>query len=131
MVLVYGDTNSTIAGALAAAKLSIPVAHVEAGLRSFNSHMPEEVNRVLTDHASSLLFCPTQTAEANLLSEGISEGVYNVGDVMFDASMFALEKAHRVSNIQTQLKLEPDNYAVSTIHRAENTNNAEKILKRL
>ena len=129
MVLVYGDTNSTIAGALAAAKLIIPVAHVEAGLRSFNSDMPEEVNRVLTDHVSSLLFCPTQTAKANLLSEGISGGVYNVGDVMFDASVFALEKAHRVSNIQAQLKLEPDNYAVSTIHRAENTNNAENLEK--
>ena len=129
MVLVYGDTNSTIAGALAAAKLIIPVAHVEAGLRSFNSDMPEEVNRVLTDHISSLLFCPTQTAKANLLSEGITGGVYNVGDVMFDASVFALEKAHRVSNIQAQLKLEPDNYAVSTIHRAENTNNAENLEK--
>ena len=88
-VLVYGDTNSTLAGALAATKMHIPVHHVEAGLRSFNRRMPEEVNRVLTDHVSALLFCPTTTSVDNLEAEGIHDGVHLIGDVMYDATIFA------------------------------------------
>jgi len=93
LVLVPGDTNSTLAGALAAAKLHVPVAHLEAGLRSFNRAQPEELNRVLTDHASALLLCPTETAIANLRQEGIVEGVHDIGDVMYDAALFAAARA--------------------------------------
>lgn len=127
MTLIYGDTNSTLAGALVAAKLRIPVAHVEAGLRSFNRDMPEEVNRVLSDHVSNLLFCPTHAAVANLAAEGILDGVYNVGDVMFDATVFAIEKGHKYSSILERLGLKPGEYVVSTIHRAENTDNRENL----
>lgn len=127
MVLIYGDTNSTLAGALAAVKLHIPVAHVEAGLRSFNRAMPEEINRVMADHVSSLLFCPTQSAVDNLTEEGVSEGVHKVGDVMFDATVFAKEKAKDISTILSRLGLEPGKYAVSTIHRAENTDTKENL----
>src|SRR5262245_53148179 len=106
-VLVYGDTNSTLAGALAAAKLHIPVTHVEAGLRSFNKRMPEEVNRVLTDHVSDLLFAPTRTAVDNLLQEGLArERILEVGDVMFDASRFYLDRAARRSHILSTLSLD-------------------------
>ena len=120
IVLVYGDTNSTLAGALAAVKLHIPVAHVEAGLRSYNRKMPEEINRVLTDHISEILFAPTDTAVENLKKEGITKGVYKVGDVMFDV---ALEVASKVNEekILTKYKLEPKNFVLVTIHRAENT----------
>jgi UDP-GlcNAc3NAcA epimerase len=120
-VVVYGDTNSTLAGALAAAKLSLPVAHVEAGLRSFNRRMPEEINRVLADHASDLLFCPTRAALENLAREGISAGVHEVGDVMYDATLFASATARQRSSILARLRLEPGRYAVATLHRAENT----------
>lgn len=121
-VLVYGDTNSTLAGALAAAKLHIPVAHVEAGLRSFNRRMPEEVNRVLTDHASTWLFTPTDTATANLRAEGIEEDdIHQVGDVMVDAALFYGAKAERTSRILETLELQPDGYILATVHRAENT----------
>lgn len=120
-VLVYGDTNSTVAGALAAAKLHIPVAHVEAGLRSFNRRMPEEINRVVTDHISALLFCPTQTAVRNLAQEGIVGGVHATGDVMFDTTIAAIERARGQSTILGDLALQPKHYAVATIHRAENT----------
>lgn len=120
LVLVPGDTTSTLAGALAAAKLHIPIAHLEAGLRSFNRRMPEEVNRVLTDHVSALLFCPTETAVDNLHREGIAAGVHNVGDVMYDAARFAAANLHR-SDILQRLDLQPRAYAVATLHRAENT----------
>ncbi len=120
-VLVYGDTNSTLAGALTAAKLHIPVAHVEAGLRSFNTRMPEEINRVLTDHVSSYLFCPTKTAVENLACENITHGVYHVGDVMYDAALLAADAAEKHSTIIDDLGLTPDSYTVATVHRAENT----------
>ncbi|MGG0718527.1 UDP-N-acetylglucosamine 2-epimerase (non-hydrolyzing) [Robertmurraya massiliosenegalensis] len=121
MVLVYGDTNSTLAGALAAAKLHIPVAHVEAGLRSFNKRMPEEQNRILTDHLSTLLFCPTDTAIEHLQEEGIDKGVFQTGDIMCDTVNFFLPLALKHSSVRTKLGLEKGNYFVSTIHRAENT----------
>jgi len=120
-VVVYGDTNSTLAGALAAAKLQIPVAHVEAGLRSFNRRMPEEINRVVADHASDLLFCPTSTAVANLAQEGITAGVHKVGDVMYDATLFAAGAARQRSTILEHLRLLPKRYGVATLHRAETT----------
>lgn len=126
-VLVYGDTNSTLAGALAAAKLHIPVIHVEAGLRSFNRNMPEEVNRVLTDHLSELLLCPSQTAKQNLASEGITAGVHVVGDVMYDVLLFAAKHAKHNSNILTRLELKEKQYILSTIHRAENTDDPRKL----
>ncbi|MGO4573063.1 non-hydrolyzing UDP-N-acetylglucosamine 2-epimerase [Microvirga sp. 2TAF3] len=120
-VLIYGDTNSTVAGALAAAKLHIPVAHVEAGLRSFNRKMPEEINRVVADHVSALLLCPTQTAVDNLKAEGITKGVQHVGDVMYDVTLSAVERAKGRSTILESHGLMPKSYAVATIHRAENT----------
>jgi UDP-GlcNAc3NAcA epimerase len=121
LVVIYGDTNSTVAGALAAIKLHIPVAHIEAGLRSFNRRMPEEVNRVVADHLSSILFCPTATAVNNLKAEGITNGVHAVGDVMFDTTLTAVQRAKQRSRIMETLDLTPRSYAVSTIHRAENT----------
>lgn len=126
LVLIYGDTNSTLAGALAAAKINIPVAHVEAGLRSFNRRMPEEVNRVVADHLSELLFCPTATAVSNLATEGITRGVHAVGDVMYDTTLAAVERAKDRSNVLQTLELAPKAYAVATIHRAENTDDAER-----
>ncbi len=126
LVLIYGDTNSTVAGALAASKLHIPVAHVEAGLRSFNRRMPEEINRVVADHLSALLFCPTGTSVDNLALEGITKGVHKVGDVMFDTTLAAIKRSEERSNILETLKLKPRSYAVSTIHRAENTDEPER-----
>lgn len=116
-VLIYGDTNSTLAGALAASKLHIPVFHVEAGLRSFNMKMPEEQNRILSDHISTLLFCPTETAFGNLRNEGIDKGVILTGDVMFDASLFY----RKLENKNSVLSGLPDEFFLSTVHRAENT----------
>ncbi len=127
MVLVYGDTNSTLAAALVADRLQIPIAHVEAGLRSFNRLMPEETNRVLTDHMSSLLFAPTSTAAKNLAKEGIAEGVFLVGDVMYEAAMENSYSAEKVSTILNRLGLLPKSYAITTLHRAENTDNAERM----
>lgn len=127
MILVYGDTNSTLAGALVASKMLIPVVHVEAGLRSFNKAMPEEQNRILTDHISSKLFAPTETAIRNLKNEGIVEHVYNVGDVMFDAVLHFGEIAKKNSTIIERLNLKDKEFILTTIHRAENTNNISRL----
>jgi len=126
-LLVYGDTNSTLAGALAASKLHIPVIHIEAGLRSFNRRMPEEINRVLTDHLSSWLFCPTETAVKNLSAEGITAGVYKNGDVMLDAFLYNLELAKEKSNILQTLGLSSKSFILCTIHRAENTDDPARL----
>ena len=126
LVVIYGDTNSTVAGALAAAKLHIPVAHVEAGLRSFNRRMPEEINRVVADHISAHLFCPTGTSVKNLAAEGITQGVHLVGDVMFDTTLSAVKRGEGRSQVLERLNLKPKCYAVSTIHRAENTDDPER-----
>ena len=126
-MLVYGDTNSTLAGALAAAKLHIPVAHVEAGLRSFNKRMPEEINRVLTDHVSTLLFCPTGTAVTNLVKEGITKGVEQTGDVMYDVALAAAAQARTRSRILETLSLADKQYDVATVHRAENTDDPSRL----
>jgi len=120
-VLIYGDTNSTLAGALAASKLHIPLAHVEAGLRSFNRRMPEEINRIIADHTSDLLFAPTETAVENLRREGIVRGVHLVGDVMQDAIADSVEVAKEKSVILEKLKVKAGNYLLVTVHRAENT----------
>lgn len=123
-ILVYGDTDSTLAGALAAVKLHIPIAHVEAGLRSFNRMMPEELNRLLTDHASDLLFTPTITAVENLMKEGISEHkIHQVGDVMYDATLYYKNSAKRPDSIGNN----GDTYILCTIHRAENTNDLMRL----
>jgi len=155
IVLVYGDTNTTLAGALAAAKLHIPVAHVEAGLRSFNRRMPEEINRVLTDHIANILFCPTQQAVENLKDEGIGiesssarklvssspnqtislsamsyalpPTVALVGDVMYDSVLFNLKIAEKKSKIIENLDLKSKAYALATVHRAENTNDSHRL----
>lgn len=127
-VLVYGDTNSTLAGSLAAAKLHRRVAHVEAGLRSFNRAMPEELNRLLTDHLSSLLFCPTDTAVENLANEGIRSGVHQVGDIMCDALLhFQQQTIHKANELVPVLSHSGSSYAVVTIHRAENTDNPGRL----
>ena len=126
-VLVYGDTNSTLAGALAACKLRIPLAHVEAGLRSFNRAMPEEHNRVITDHCADLLLCPTRTAVDNLMREGITRGVHRVGDTMFDAVRQYAARARERSRILEQLGVTPRGYLLATVHRASNTDDAEAL----
>jgi UDP-GlcNAc3NAcA epimerase len=140
-VMVYGDTNSTLAGALAAAKQNIPVAHVEAGLRSYHRAMPEEINRLLTDHLSTFLFCPTNQAVRNLLKEGIKGGrsrvVKNVGDVMYDSILYYSELAEEKSSILRDLglftvktrnsKFITHNYYLATLHRAENTDDPERL----
>ncbi|HEX8746001.1 MAG TPA: UDP-N-acetylglucosamine 2-epimerase (non-hydrolyzing) [Pyrinomonadaceae bacterium] len=126
-VLVYGDTNSTLAGALVAAKLQLRVAHVEAGLRSFNRAMPEEINRIVADHLSSLLLCPSRVAVSNLSAEGIREGVHAVGDVMYDALLEYSAEADKRSSILQRIKVEPKHYLLLTIHRAENTDDPERL----
>lgn len=127
-VLVYGDTNSTLAGALASVKLRIPVIHVEAGLRSYNRRMPEEINRVLTDRISCLLFCPSVTAVENLKKEGIVKGVFNVGDVMFDSYILYKELSFKRNNLLENLGLEPQNFYLATLHRQENTDDSSRLL---
>ena len=127
-VLVYGDTNSTLAGALAAVKLHVPVAHVEAGLRSFNRRMAEEVNRVVTDHVADLLFAPSKAAAENLDREGIPrERVHLVGDVMYDAALYYGAKAETTSRILERLELKPKEYILATVHRAENTDASARL----
>jgi UDP-GlcNAc3NAcA epimerase len=126
-VVVYGDTNSTLAGSLAASKLHIPVAHVEAGLRSFNRRMPEEINRLVTDHLSTLHLCPTATAVTNLAAEGVFRGVHHVGDVMYDATLFAIDRAENSSAALSDLGLTPKEYALATVHRAENTDDPQQL----
>jgi len=154
-VLVYGDTNSTLAGALAASKLNIPVVHVEAGLRSFNRKMPEEINRIVADHLSAILFCPTETAAKNLQKEGftniVNDGklidenlskntlsassfellpsVLNVGDVMYDSVLYYSDKAENHSNIMKQFGIKPREYGLVTIHRAENTDDPIRLTR--
>ncbi len=127
-VLVYGDTDSTLAGTLAAVKLHIPVAHVEAGLRSFNRKMPEEINRILTDHASDVLFTPTLTAVKNLNKEGISsDKIKQVGDVMYDAALFYGAKVEQNSSLLTDLGIESKKYTLVTLHRAENVDDKVRL----
>jgi len=126
-VLVYGDTNSTLAGSLAAAKLNYRVAHVEAGLRSFNRRMPEEINRIVTDHLSTLLFCPSQVAVENLAREGITSGVYLVGDVMADVLQRMRQKAIVQSEVLSQYHLKKGGYLLVTVHRAENTDGIRRL----
>lgn len=128
VVMVYGDTNSTLAGALAAAKLHIPIAHVESGLRSFNMAMPEEVNRILTDRISSWLFTPTQTAVTNLKSEGfLDQQIIHVGDVMFDVALHYGARVKAGTGIMAQLGLQEKEYVLTTIHRAENTDDLVRL----
>lgn len=128
-VLIYGDTNSTLAGAIAATKLHIPIMHVEAGLRSFNRRMPEEINRVLADQVSQLLLCPTRTAVEHLKYEGITEGVHMVGDVMHDATLYAIKQTKDDNKLIRELGLEGRPYAVCTLHRAENTDHEARFRK--
>jgi len=127
-LLIYGDTNSTLAGAVAAAKLNIPIAHVEAGLRSFNRRMPEEINRVVADHLSQLLLCPSDTAVKNLAAEGITKGVHLVGDVMLDILHWARERAEASGGeALRKLNLKPKEYLLSTVHRGENTDDPARL----
>lgn len=127
-VLIYGDTNSTLAGALAASKLHIPVFHIEAGLRSFNMKMPEEVNRIVADRLSDLLFAPTALAVKNLEKEGVSsEKIHCVGDVMYDVALHYGEKANTKSQKLSELGLKPKSYILTTLHRAENTDDPQRL----
>jgi len=130
VVLVYGDTDSTLAGALAAVKLHIPVAHVEAGLRAFNMHIPEEVNRVMTDHISDVLFTPTEVADQNLAQEGIAaDRICHVGDVMYDAMLYYSRRAEQQSTIRADQGLNAGGYVLVTIHRPRNTDTHEALLR--
>src|SRR6266498_5432084 len=125
MVIVFGDTNSTLAGALAAAKLNIPIIHIEAGLRSYNKNMPEEINRIATDHVSRYLFVPTQTAVNILKSEGLEKNAYLTGDIMVDTIKNSLEIALKESSIISDLKLGDKEYNLLTLHRNYNVDNTD------
>jgi UDP-GlcNAc3NAcA epimerase len=126
-VLIYGDTNSTLAGAIAASKLHIPVAHVEAGLRSFNMRMPEEINRIIADRISNLLLCPTKTSVENLKKEALSACAHLVGDVMYDVSLFYQKRALERSTILQKMGLSDGKYVLTTCHRAENTDDPKRL----
>jgi UDP-GlcNAc3NAcA epimerase len=127
-LLIYGDTNSTLAGALAASKLSVPVAHVEAGLRSYNRRMPEEVNRVVADHLSDVLLCPSETAVRNLSTEGIVRNVHLVGDVMLDVLNWARQRiGHGAAEVLRRFGFHPKNYLLLTVHRSENTEDVARL----
>jgi len=126
-VLVFGDTNTTLAGSLAAAKLHIPLAHVEAGLRSFDRRMPEEINRVIVDHVSNMLFAPTNTAVINLSNEGISEFVFNTGDVMYDSLIQKTDSIKNNRDILSEYHLQAQSYFLMTLHRSENTERFENL----
>jgi UDP-N-acetylglucosamine 2-epimerase len=127
-LLVYGDTNSTMAGALAASKLGVPIVHVEAGLRSFNRSMPEEINRVVADHLSELLLCPSETAVTHLASEGITRNVHLVGDVMLDVLNWATERAQAQGSVALgRLGVTPGSYLLATVHRSENTDAVSRL----
>src|SRR5438132_1564560 len=126
-LLIYGDTNSTLAGALAASKLGIPVAHVEAGLRSFNRSMPEEINRLVADHLSELLLCPSDTSVRNLAAEGIAQNVHLVGDVMLDVLNWAKQRLSETPKILQQLGLVRQGYVLATVHRSENTDDLSRL----
>lgn len=125
-ILVYGDTNSTLAGATVAAKMHIPIIHIEAGLRSYNKRMPEEINRIMTDHISTLLFAPTENSVENLRLEGITKGVHQVGDVMYDAVKYNIDLAEEKYSLK-DYHLEPNKYILGTIHRADNTDDPVKL----
>ena len=126
-LLLYGDTNSTLAGAIAGSKMDPAVAHVEAGLRSYNREMPEETNRVLTDHASDILFAPSESAVETLAEEGIADGVHFVGDVMYDAILWARDVTRESSTILGDLPVEDEEYVLATVHRASNTNDRSRL----
>lgn len=128
-LLIYGDTNSTLAGALVASKLQIPVAHVEAGLRSYNMKMPEEVNRIVADSVSDMLFCPTDTALSNIKKENHRGAAYNVGDVMYDAALYYSGKSDRTSKILSELSVHKEGYVLATCHRAENTDDKANLVE--
>jgi len=128
-VMIYGDTNSTLAGALAAVKIHIPVIHVEAGLRSFNRKMPEEINRLVSDQLSDLLLCPTRVSVDNLKAEGITKGVHLVGDVMHDATLYAVEQTKNNTALLDKLGLDNKPFALCTMHRAENTDDELRFKK--
>ena len=127
LIFVIGDVNSTLAGALVGAKLNIKIAHIEAGPRTYEKDMPEEINRVLVDHISDLLFCPTKISIENLKEEGIKKGVYNVGDIMYDSFLKNIKIALKKSKILEELRIKPKFYYLATVHRAENTNNKARL----
>lgn len=127
MILLYGDTNSTLAATLTAAKLEIPIAHVESGPRMFDKSVPEEMNRIVTDHLSTLLFAPTERSVENLKNEGLNEGVYLTGDVMFDLFLYFSKETDKSSDILVNLSLKEKDYILATIHRARNTDTKENL----